>query len=83
MTNSAGHVAHMEEKKNVYRILVGKSEGRKPLGKRRCSWEDNVKTDNKGTGCVSVECINMTQKRARVHCAKGIMHGFHKMRGMD
>jgi len=54
----------MEKKKNMYRILVGKSEGRNPLGKRRCSWEDNVKTYNKVTGCVSVECINMTQERA-------------------
>lgn len=59
--NTAGHVARMEEKKNVYRIFVGKSEGRNPLGKHRCSWEDNVKTDNKGTGCVRVDCIDMTQ----------------------
>jgi len=41
----------MEEKKNVFRVLVGKSEGRNPLGISRCSWKDNVKTDNKGTGC--------------------------------
>jgi len=42
----------MAETKNVYRVLVGKSKGRNPLGKEGCSWEDNVKTDNKGARCV-------------------------------
>jgi hypothetical protein len=56
--------ARMAEKKNVCRYLAGKSEGRNALRKRRCSWEDTVKTDNKGTGYVSVDCINMTQEKA-------------------
>jgi hypothetical protein len=41
----AGHIARMEEKKNVYRILVGKPEGKRPLGKPRRSLEDNIKMD--------------------------------------
>jgi hypothetical protein len=35
----------MNEKKNAYRILVGNSEGTKPLGRPRCRWEDNIKMD--------------------------------------
>jgi hypothetical protein len=38
----AGHVARMEETKNAYRILVGKPEGKRPLGRIRCRSEDNV-----------------------------------------
>jgi hypothetical protein len=39
----AGHVAHMREGRGVYRVLVGKPEGRRPLGRPRCGWEDNIK----------------------------------------
>jgi hypothetical protein len=38
----AGHVAQME-KRNVYRLLVGKPEGKRPLGRPRCRWIDNIK----------------------------------------
>jgi hypothetical protein len=41
----AGHVARMGEKMNAYRILVGKPEGKKPLGRPRRRWEDNIKID--------------------------------------
>jgi hypothetical protein len=41
----AGHVARMEEKRNVYRILVGKPEGKRPLGRPRRRWMDNIKMD--------------------------------------
>jgi hypothetical protein len=41
----AGHVALMEEKRVVYRVLVGKPEGKRPLGRTRCRWEDNIKMD--------------------------------------
>jgi hypothetical protein len=40
-----GHVARMGEKRNVYRILVGKPEGRRPLGRPRRRWADNIKID--------------------------------------
>jgi hypothetical protein len=39
----AGHVARMGEKSNAYRLLVGKPEGRIPLGKARCRWVDSIK----------------------------------------
>jgi hypothetical protein len=41
----AGHVARMWEKTNVYRILVGKPEGKRPLGRSRRRWMDNIKMD--------------------------------------
>jgi hypothetical protein len=41
----AGHVARTEEKRGAYRALVGKPEERRPLGKPRRRWEDNIKTD--------------------------------------
>jgi hypothetical protein len=41
----AGHVAQMGEKRNAYRILVGNPEGRRPLGRPRCRWVDNIKMD--------------------------------------
>jgi hypothetical protein len=40
-----GHVARMEEKENVYRLLVGKSEGKRPPGRSRRRWIDNIKMD--------------------------------------
>jgi hypothetical protein len=40
-----GHVAYMGERRDVYRILVGKYEGKRPLGSPRCRWEDNIKMD--------------------------------------
>jgi hypothetical protein len=41
----AGHVARMGEKRNAYRLLVGKSEGRRPLGRPRRTWLDNIRMD--------------------------------------
>jgi hypothetical protein len=41
----AGHVARMGEKRNVYSLLVGKPEGKRPLGRPRCRWIDNIKID--------------------------------------
>jgi hypothetical protein len=41
----AGHVTRMEEKRNAYRILVGKPEGKRPLGRPRCRSVDNIKID--------------------------------------
>jgi hypothetical protein len=40
-----GHVARMGEERGAYRILVGRPEGRRPLGRPRCRWEDNIKMD--------------------------------------
>jgi hypothetical protein len=39
----AGHIARMWGKRNAYRLLVGKPEGKRPLGRQRCRWSDNIK----------------------------------------
>jgi hypothetical protein len=41
----AGHVARIEEGRDMYRVLVGKPEGKRPLGRTRRRWEDNIKMD--------------------------------------
>ena len=43
-------MARMGEGKGVYRVLVGKSEGKRPLGRPRCRWEDNIKMDLQEVG---------------------------------
>jgi hypothetical protein len=47
----AGHVACMRDRRGVYRVLVGKPEGKRPLGRPRCRWEDNSKMDLEEVGC--------------------------------
>jgi hypothetical protein len=46
----AGHVARMGEKRNAYRILVGKPEGKRPLGRLKCRWENEIKMDLREIG---------------------------------
>jgi hypothetical protein len=46
----AGHVARMGEDRGVYRVLVGKPEGKRPLGRPRRRWEDNIKMDLQEVG---------------------------------
>jgi hypothetical protein len=47
----AKHVARMGEKRGVHRVLVEKSEGKRPLGRPRRRWENNIKMDLQGVGC--------------------------------
>jgi hypothetical protein len=53
----------MGEKRDSYRILVGKPEGRRPLGKPRRRWVGNMKMDLREIGWDSVDCIDMAQDR--------------------
>jgi len=46
----AEHVARIGEKRGVYRVLVGKPEGKGPLGRCMCRWEDNIKMDLQEVG---------------------------------
>ena len=61
----AGHVARMWERRDVYRVLVGKSEGTRPLGRPRRRWEDNIKADVQEVGCRDMEWIELAQNRDR------------------
>ena len=51
----AGYVARMGERREVYRILVGKPEGKRPLGRPRRRWEDNIKIYLQEVGCEGMD----------------------------
>jgi hypothetical protein len=51
------------EKRNEYRILVGKPEGIRPLGRPRCRWVDNIKMDLREIACNGVDWIDMAEDR--------------------
>jgi len=59
------HVARMREGRGVYRVLVGKPEGKRPLGKPRRRWEDNIKMDIQEAGCGCMDWIKLAQDRDR------------------
>jgi hypothetical protein len=61
----AGHVARMAEKRNMYRLLVGKPEGKRPLGRPRRRWMDNIKMDLSEIGVGVVDWIGLAQDRYR------------------
>jgi hypothetical protein len=61
----AGHVAQIGEKKNKYRLLVGKPEGRRPLGKPRPRCLDNIRLDFVEVGWGDVDWIGLVQDRGR------------------
>jgi hypothetical protein len=61
----AGHVAHMGKGRGVYRVLVGKPEGNRPLGRPRHRWEDNIKMDLREVGYWGLDWIRLAQDRDR------------------
>ena len=61
----AGHVARMGERRAVYRNLVGKPEGKSPLGRPRHRWEDNIKMDLQEVGCGGMAWIERAEDRDR------------------
>jgi len=61
----AGHVARMGERRGVYRALVGKPEGKRPLRRPRRGWEDNIKMDLQEVGCGVLDWIKLTEDRNR------------------
>ena len=61
----AGHVARMVDRKGVYRVLVGEPEGKRPLGRPRRRWEDNIKMDLQEVGCGGMDWIELAQDRDR------------------
>jgi hypothetical protein len=61
----AGHVARMGKSRGVYKVLVGKPEGRSPLGRPRHRWEDNIKMDLQEVDCEGMDWIDVAQDRDR------------------
>ena len=58
-------VWRMGEERGVYRFLVGKPEGRRPLGRPRRRWPDNIRTELQEVGCVYMDWIGLGQARDR------------------
>ena len=60
-----GRVALMGESRGLYRVLVGKPEGKKPLGRPRHSWENNIKMDLQEVGCEGMDWLDLAEDRNR------------------
>jgi hypothetical protein len=59
----ARHVARIGEGRGVYRVSVGKPEGKRPLGRPKCRWEDNIKMYLQEVGCGAMDWIELAQDR--------------------
>jgi hypothetical protein len=70
-----GHVARMEEGRGVYRVLVERPEGKRPLGGPRRRWEDNIKMDLREIRIDGANCIQLAQDRVQWRaCVNTIMN---------
>jgi hypothetical protein len=71
----AGHVTRMGEGRGVYRVLFGRPEGKRPLGRPRCRWENNIKMDLREIGIDGTNLIQLAQDRAQWRaCVKTVMN---------
>jgi len=61
----AGHVARMGEERAVYSVLVGEPEGKRPLGRPRHRWMNNIRMDLQEVGCGHVDWMGLAQDRDR------------------
>jgi hypothetical protein len=61
----AGHIARMGEKRNAYRLLAGKPEGKRPLGRPRRRWVVNIRMDLGEVGCGDVDWTGLAKDRNR------------------
>jgi len=59
----AGHVTRLGEEKGVFRVLVGKPQGKRPLGRPRRRWADNIRTDLQEVGSGYMDWIGLVQDR--------------------
>ena len=81
----AGHVARMDEEREVYRVLVGKPEGRRPPGRPRRRWVDNIRMDLQEVECGYLDCIGLAQGRDgwRTLLSAVMNLRFREMRGIS
>jgi len=63
-------------RRGVYRVLVGNPEGKKPLGRPRRRWEDNIRMDLQEVGCVYMDCIELGQDRDRWQALVNVVMNF-------
>ena len=72
----AGHVARMGEDRGVHRVLVGKPEGKKPLGRPRRRWKDNIRMDLQEVGGGRGEWMELAQDGDRWRALVGMVRNF-------
>ena len=72
----AGHVARLGEDRVVHRVLVGKSERKRPLGRPRRRWEDNIKMDLREVGGGRGDWMELAQDRDRWRALVGTVRDF-------
>ena len=79
------HVARMGEGRGVHRVLVGKPEGKRPLGRPRHIWEDNIKMDLQEVGGSCVDWMEFAQDRDRWQALVSTLRNLRvpKMRGIS
>jgi hypothetical protein len=75
----------MGEGRSVYRVLIGKPEGKRPLGRPRHRWEDNIKMDLWEMGCGGMDWIELAEGRDRWRALVNevVIFGFHKIQGIS
>ena len=78
-------MARMGEGRGVCRVLLGKPEGKRPLGRPRLRWEDNIKMDLQQVACGGMDWIELTQDRDRWRALVNAVMNLrvHKMRGIS
>jgi hypothetical protein len=70
-----GHAALMGKGRGVYRVLVGRPEGKRPLGRPRRRWEDNIRMDLMEIGIDGANCIQLAQDRVQWRaCVNTVMN---------
>jgi len=81
----AGHVAHIGEERGVHRVLVGKPEGKRSLGRPRHRWEDNIKMDLQEVGGGCGDWVELAQDRDRWRAPGSTVMNLRvpKMRGIS
>ena len=72
----AGHVARMGEDRGVQKVLVGKPAGKRPLGRPRCRWEDNIKVAFQEVGGGRGDWMELAQDRDRWQALVGTVRDF-------
>jgi hypothetical protein len=70
----AGHAARMVAERKVYKVLVGKPEGKRPLERPRHRWEDGIRMDLRETGLRGVDWIRLAQDRDRWRAVSAVMN---------
>ena len=81
----AGHVARMVEGRGLHRVLVGRTEGKRPLGRSRRRWEDNIKMDHQEVGRGCEDWMELAQDRYRWRALVSTVMNLRvpKMRGIS